>query len=102
MRATSASICPGSTSQDLRGKPLLERNRALASILPKGQPLIEEALCVADRGLELYQPVLDNDLESIVAKRMDGAYSASTPWLKFKNPTYSQAEGRAELFNKRR
>jgi ATP-dependent DNA ligase len=38
--------------------------------------------------------------EGIVAKRKDGAYSASIPWLKIKNPSYSQAGGRGELFNR--
>jgi hypothetical protein len=27
------------------------------------------------------------------------AYTPSTKWLKIKNPRYSQAEGRGELFN---
>ena len=85
--------------QDLRGKPLLERKRALVRVLPRDQKLIEEALCVADRGLEPYQLVLDHDHEGIVAKRKDGAYSTSTPWPKFKNPSYSQAEGRGKLLN---
>ena len=42
----------------------------------------------------------EHDLEGIVAKRKEGAYSASTPWLKIKNPHYRQAEGRGELFNR--
>jgi bifunctional non-homologous end joining protein LigD len=94
--------------QDLRRKPLLERKRALARILLRDQPLIElrdrplieEALYVADRGLELFQLVQDHDLEGIIAKRKDGAYSPSSPWLKILNPAYSQAERRGELFNR--
>jgi ATP-dependent DNA ligase len=73
--------------RDLRGKPLLERKRALVRVLLRDQKLIEEALCVADRGLELCQLVLDHDLEGVIAKRKDGAYSPSAPWLKFKNPS---------------
>jgi hypothetical protein len=38
----------------------------------------------------------------IVAKRKDGAYSTSTPWLKIKNPVYSQAEVRGELFQQKK
>ena len=86
--------------QDLRRKPLLERKLALARLLPRGKPLIEEALYVADRGLKLYQLVQNHDLEGIIAKRKDGAYSPSSPWLKILNPGYSQAEGRGELFRR--
>ena len=39
------------------------------------------------------------DLESIVAKRLDDPYNPGVTWLKIKNPTYSQAEGRGDLFN---
>lgn len=46
------------------------------------------------------------DLEGIVAKPKESAYRAlpngKAPWVKVKNPEYSQAEGRAELFNGRR
>jgi bifunctional non-homologous end joining protein LigD len=86
--------------RDLRRKPLLERKLALARLLPRGKPLIEEALYVADRGLKLYQLVQNHDLEGIVAKRKGGAYATSTPWLKILNPAYSQAAGRGELFNR--
>jgi bifunctional non-homologous end joining protein LigD len=51
---------------DLRRKPLLERKQALARILPRNQPLLEEALYVADRGLEFYQLVQEHDLEGII------------------------------------
>ena len=40
-----------------------------------------------------------NDLEGIVAKRLDDPYNPRVTWLKIKNPTYSQAEGRGDLFN---
>jgi hypothetical protein len=45
------------------------------------------------------------DLEGIVAKYGRGVYQtnhAITSWLKIKNPNYSQAERRAELFEQRR
>jgi len=38
------------------------------------------------------------DLEGIVARRKADPYGARTRWLKIRNPTYSQAEGRRELF----
>jgi hypothetical protein len=38
------------------------------------------------------------DLEGIVAKHRDGSYDPSAKWIKVKNPNYTQAEGRHELF----
>jgi len=82
--------------QDLRRQPLVERKLALESVLPQSPSLIEEAIWIPERGLDLFRLVVEHDLEGIVAKRKDGAYSASTPWLKIKNPSYSQAEGRGD------
>jgi len=43
------------------------------------------------------------DLEGIVAKRKLGTYKDdATGWLKVKNRTYSQAEGRHELLTRGR
>ena len=84
--------------KDLRRKALLERKRALEPIIPRRwRPLIETGIWLYGAGSKLFQLVIDRDLEGIVAKRKDGAYSASMPWLKIKNPGYSQAEGRGEL-----
>jgi len=47
----------------------------------------------------------ERDLEGVVGKFAGGTYQsdgAATSWVKFKNPTYTQAEGRAELFESRR
>ena len=44
-------------------------------------------------------------MEGIVAKPLISPYrkvGGKTTWVKVKNPNYSQAEGRGELFNKRR
>ena len=40
-----------------------------------------------------------NDLEGIVAKRLDNPYDPRVRWLKIKNTDYSQKEGRGDLFN---
>jgi hypothetical protein len=42
------------------------------------------------------------DLEGIVAKHGGGLYLPGTKWIKIKNPNYSQAKGRRELFEKQR
>ena len=87
---------------DLRALPLSERRAALRSLLAKGSPAISEAVSVKGRGCELYNLMCAHDLEGIVAKRLADPYAPRTRWLKIKNRDYSQAEGRAELFNKER
>ena len=42
------------------------------------------------------------DLEGIVAKRASDPYAMTTEWLKIKHAEYSQKEGRADLFHRRR
>jgi len=84
---------------DLRSLPLDERRRRLQGILPKGSPIVSEALSVAGRGRELFELMREHDLEGIVAKRLDDPYDPRVRWLKIKNPDYSQKEGRGDLFN---
>ena len=79
--------------------PLDERRRRLQGILPKGSPIVSEALSVAGRGRELFELMCANDLEGIVAKRLTDPYDSCIRWLKIKNPDYSQKEGRGDLFN---
>ena len=46
-----------------------------------------------------------DDLEGVVAKPKESPYrelGGKPLWIKVKNPDYTQAEGRGELFNKRR
>ena len=59
---------------------------------------------VAARGVDLFRAVYAADLEGIVANWKDGPYhtdSLTTSRLKIKNPTYSQAVGRPEIFEAR-
>ena len=84
---------------DLRALPLDERRQRLQGILPKGSPIVSEALSVAGRGRELFELMCANDLEGIVAKRLADPYGGRVRWVKIKNPDYSQKEGRGDLFN---
>jgi DNA ligase-1 len=84
----------------LRPLPLRERRVALHDLLAKPCPMISEAVSVDGRGRELFELMRANDLEGIVAKRLADPYAPRTRWLKIKNRDYSQAEGRAELFNR--
>jgi ATP-dependent DNA ligase len=51
-------------------------------------------------GRALYEAACGWDLEGSVAKRKDSRYvsSRTRSWLKTKNPHYSQAVGRQDLF----
>jgi len=79
--------------------PLSERQKRLHEILPAKSPIISEALSVAGRGRELFELMCSNDLEGIVAKRLDDPYEPRVRWLKIRNGDYSQKEGRGDLFN---
>jgi ATP-dependent DNA ligase len=50
----------------------------------------------------LFRAVCELDLEGIIAERLEDPYDAErTKWWKILNPTYSQKEGRSELFERR-
>jgi bifunctional non-homologous end joining protein LigD len=85
---------------DLRPLPLTERRRHLPNILPKGSAIISEALSVTGRGHKLFELMCAHDLEGVVAKRLKDGYGSRIRWLKIKNPSYSQNEGRRELFDR--
>jgi len=72
--------------------------------MPRVQSQVRYVDHIARTGSDFYRLVCDYDLEGIVAKWRYGSYQTAgrTSWLKIKNPGYSQAEGRHELFEKRR
>jgi bifunctional non-homologous end joining protein LigD len=84
---------------DLRALPLTERRRHLQSILP-GSAIISEALSVTGRGHTLFELICAHDLEGVVAKRLKDGYGSGIRWLKIKNRSYSQNEGRREFFDR--
>lgn len=84
--------------QDLRSLPLRERRRLLLEVLPESSKFIIEPLVTVGSGSELYNLMVEHDLEGIVVKRLDAPYSRSTRWSKFKNRNYSQAIGRSRFF----
>jgi bifunctional non-homologous end joining protein LigD len=86
--------------EDLRPLPLIERKKRLTRLLRRrSNQLIAEAMTIDGRGRALMAAVLEYDLEGIVAKRKGDPYRRGVHWWKIKNPAYSQAEGRHELFN---
>jgi ATP-dependent DNA ligase len=73
----------------------------LHAVLPQQSRAISEVLSVEERGRQLFDLICTHDLEGIVAKRLGDPYEPRTRWLKIKNRSYSQAAGRADLFNNR-
>lgn len=86
--------------EDLRSLPLLERKRRLEQVV-HGKPGLLYVSHFEHRGTALFQQVCRMDLEGIVAKFKDAPYGWKNSWVKIKNPTYSQAVDRGELFKKR-
>jgi len=87
--------------QDLRDRPLVERKTRLRAILPLESPHLLHVDHLREKGQELFALACENDLEGVVGKWAQGTYQSdgrTTSWVKVKNRTYSQAEGRAELF----
>ena len=91
--------------EDLRELPLVGRKERLRGVVPSGPSRLLYMDHVEEQGVELYELCCRRDLEGIVAKPKASPYrllSGKTSWLKVKNPDYSQAEGRRELFDSRR
>ena len=84
--------------RDLRGLPLLERKRLLRKLTRWPLLYVDH---VAHSGVDLFNAACKQDLEGIVAKLANGRYEpGATTWVKIKNRSYSQAEGRAEFFER--
>ena len=88
--------------EDVRGHSLLERKARLRSLVPDGDARLLYVDHVEEHGVALFEKICELDLEGITAKRKKGLYREGTRWLKIKNRSYSQAEGRGELFDSRR
>ena len=91
--------------KDLRDRPLLERKRRLRAVMPRIPSRLLYVDHVRGRGVDLFRQACARDLEGIVGKWARGRYErdgVSTSWVKIKSPTYTQWEGRRELFEVRR
>jgi bifunctional non-homologous end joining protein LigD len=88
--------------EDLRNRPLLERKTALRELAPASSRLLYLDHLEND-GRALFAKACELDLEGIVAKQKSGIYFGETnrtTWHKIKNPEYSQARDREELFER--
>jgi bifunctional non-homologous end joining protein LigD len=91
--------------EDLRARPLIERKRALRRLMPRCDSRLRYVDHVRECGRDLYELACAHDTEGIVGKWAAGRYSVdgtTTSWLKIKNPAYTPAIGRHELFEGRR
>lgn len=89
--------------EDLTGNPLIERKRRLRNIMPRAQSRLLYVDHLERRGCGLYHAACERDLEGIVGKWAKGRYhtdGVQTSWIKMKNPNYSHATGRRELFER--
>jgi ATP-dependent DNA ligase len=91
--------------KDVRGLPLIERKRRLRKLIPPERSRLLYVDHIEGNGCALFDAVCQMDLEGIVAKRKYSVYRPSEKpsphWIKIKNPSYSQAEGRQEMFEVR-
>jgi bifunctional non-homologous end joining protein LigD len=87
---------------DLRHLPLTQRKKRLERLIPASVGALNRILCFEAEGNELFEAACRLDIEGIVAKRKADSYTQETAWYKIKNPAYTQAEGRRELFERYR
>ena len=87
---------------DLRDLPLIQRRKRLERLIPADTGTLLRVPSFEEYGCERLEAACQHDLEGIVAKRKADAYAPVTRWYKIKNPTYTQAEGRRELFEPHR
>ena len=83
---------------DLRKLPLIERKKKLKRLIERSEcSEIIYAQHVERCGKLLFEEVCERNLEGMVCKRKASIY-AEHGWVKIKNPHYTQAEGRHDLF----
>ena len=88
--------------EDLRDRPLMERKQILQDVVAESTERLLYVDHIEEQGEQLFEMICDRDMEGIVAKPKESPYRelyGKTPWVKIKNPGYSQAEGRGELFH---
>ncbi len=90
--------------KDLRSERLTDRKREnfRRLMLKAPESRMRYVDHVEQRGTALFQRVCEMDLEGIVAKHSLAPYTTDTTWFKIKNRSYSQMQGREELFERER
>lgn len=89
--------------EDVRYLPLIDRKQRLRSIVPKRGERLLYCDHIESDGEQLFRLACEEDLEGIVAKRKGDPYLPQyAHWVKIRNRSYSQWEGREELFERER
>ena len=86
--------------RDLRALPLKRRKLALTGLVPATTTVVSQVFSIEEHGRDLFDAAERLDLEGIVAKRLADPYRRDTVWYSIKSRTYTQSEGRWELFQK--
>jgi ATP-dependent DNA ligase len=69
--------------------------------VPATTTVLSRVFSIEERARDLFAAVERLDLEGIVAKRKADPYRPETVWYKIKSRTYTQGEGRWELFQRK-
>lgn len=83
--------------------PAREAQALLHSLIPAPTAHILPAQYIVGRGSDLFREVCRHDAEGIVSKWTQSPYrvfGGRSPWLNVLNQSYSQREGRHELFDR--
>jgi ATP-dependent DNA ligase len=69
--------------------------------VPATTTVVSQVFSIEERGSDLFDAAERLDLEGIVAKRQADLYRPETVWYKIKSRTYTQGDGRWELFQRK-
>ena len=72
----------------------------LTGLIPATTTVLSQVFSIEERGRDMFAVAERLDLEGIVAKRKVDPYRPEMVWYKIKSRTYTQGEGRWELFQK--
>ena len=88
--------------RDLRERSITERKEILHDVVAESPQRLFYVDHISAQGEQLFELICQRDMEGVVAKPKGSPYrqlGGKTPWIKIKNPDYTQAEGRGELFH---
>jgi ATP-dependent DNA ligase len=89
--------------EDVRYLPLIDRKLRLRAVVPSRAERLLYCDYLNERGEALFHAACEHDLEGVIAKQKHSPYlpDRDTTWFKIRNRSYSQWNGRDELFERR-
>jgi bifunctional non-homologous end joining protein LigD len=85
--------------KDLRHLPITSAEASPNGVSPATTTVLSQVFSIAERGRDMFAAAQRLDLEGITAKRKVDPYAPGVTWYKIKNRTYTQMEGRGDLFH---